>query len=296
MNFKTFVKKNNLGNLEKKAAFKNITTMKVGGKIKYLFYPNSIDNLRLGLGYIKKNRLKYFFIGNGSNVIASDKYFDGIVISGKYLPQTINTDKSIINVSAFYDLRKLVNYTVGRNIDTFTKLAGIPATLGGALFMNASANNCSIYDELISITYLENFEVKIKLREEIDFDYRKTEFMKSDSIILEAKFNVVKKDNILSEYHELLKKRKESQPILFPNSGSIFKNFNNKKAYEVIKDINLAGYKKGNAQISHKHSNFIINTGNAKAKDIYNIIQKAKKKAKKYNRELKEEVILLNFK
>ncbi len=295
MNFKKFVKKNNLGNIDKNGSFKDITTMKVGGKIKYLYYPNNVDNLRLAIGFIKKTGLKHFIVGNGSNIIASDKKFDGVIISSKYLPHTINTDNNIINVSAFYDLRKLVNYTVGRNIDTFTKLAGIPATIGGAIFMNASANNFSIYDNLINVTYLENFEIKVKTKEEIDFDYRASEFMKKDCIILEAKFKVIKKEGLLTEYHDLLKKRNDNHPMLFPNSGSIFRNFNNKKAYEVIKDINLAGFKKGNAQISHKHSNFIINTGNAKSKDIYNIIKIAKKKAKKINRELKEEVILLNF-
>lgn len=296
MNFKRYVYKNNLGTINKKEYFKNLTTMRVGGKIKYLYYPNSVDSLKQSIYFLNKKKIKYIFIGNGSNIIASERFYDGVVICSKNLPHTVNIDRDIITVTAFYDLRRLVSFTVSRGINTFTKLAGIPATVGGAIFMNASANSLCISDHLVSVVYLKNNTIYTKKKEEIDFAYRHSEFQENNCIILEASFKVIKKDEVLVDYNNCLLKRKQTQPLIFPNSGSIFRNNNNKKAYEIIQELKLAGYCVGKAQVSLKHCNFIINTGRAKGEEIYRIIKKVKRKAKRKNYLLKEEVILFNFK
>lgn len=296
MNFKKFVYKQELGNIKRNEYFKNITTMKVGGKIKYLFYPNNVNCLKEAICYLNENKIKYIFMGNGSNIIASDNFFNGVVISSKFLPHTMNIDNDVISVTAFYDLRRLVSFTVSRDIDTFTKLAGIPATIGGAIYMNASANNCAISENLIDVTFIKNNKIYTRKKEDIKFDYRHTEFMDNNCIILEASFKIIKKVGLIKEYNSYLEKRRNSHPTIFPNSGSIFRNLNNKKAYEVIKEIDMAGYTKGRAQVSMKHCNFIINTGNAKGNDIYKIINLIKKLAFKKQYNLREEVILFNFK
>lgn len=296
MNFKKYIKKNNYGTINTKEYFKNLTTMRVGGRIKYLFYPSSVDNLISVINYLQENKMKYLFLGNGSNIVASEKYYKGVVISSRDLPHTVNIDNDIVTVSAFYDLRRLVNFTVSKNINSFIRLAGIPATVGGALYMNASANNMSISDNLISVTYICDSKVYTKFKDELLFSYRHSEFTNSGCIILEATFKVIKKDNLLDEYNSYLIKRKQTHPLIFPNSGSIFRNNNNKTAYKIIDELNMAGFTKGRAQVSVKHCNFIINTGRARGEDIYKIINIIKKKAKKKNYYLKEEVILFNFK
>lgn len=296
MNFKKYISINEYGVVKKNEYFKSLTTMRVGGKIKYLYFPNNVDNLIEVIKYLDENKIKYLFIGNGSNIIASERYYNGVVISSKNLPHTINIDNDILNVTAFYDLRRLVSFTVSKDINTFIALAGIPATVGGALYMNASANKMSISDNLISVTYIKNNKVYTKFKEELLFSYRHSEFTNSNCIILEANFKVIKKQNLIDEYNSYLLKRKKSHPLIFPNSGSIFRNNNNKSAYEIIDELNFRGFCIRGAQVSVKHCNFIINTGRAKASDIYKIINKIKKKAKKKNYILKEEVILFNFK
>lgn len=293
--FKRYIKKYNLGSV-KKEYFKNITTMKVGGKIKYLYYPNSISSLKKAIEYINNKEIEYIFMGNGSNIIASERKFKGVVISSKFLPKTLSIDKNQIRVTAFYDLRRLVSFCVSRDIDTFTNLAGIPATLGGAIYMNASANNQSISDHLVTVTYLIDNQIITKTKKELEFSYRTSEFQKNKAIILEAKFEIINKKNILVNYNNYLTIRKNNHPIIFPNSGSIFRNTKDKKAYEIIKELNLDGYTKGKAQVSMKHCNFIINIGDAKAEDIYKIINYIKKRAYINNYILQEEVILFNFK
>lgn len=296
MNFKKYINKNNLGNIKYKETFKNITTMRVGGKIKYLYYPSNVNALKDAITFLKENKIKYIFMGNGSNIIASERKYNGVVISSKYLPHTMNIEKDELTVTAFYDLRRLVSFTVSRDINTFTKLAGIPATIGGAIYMNASANNMAISENLISVTYLKNNKIYTKYKDNITFNYRYSEFMDQKCIILEARFKIIKKTGILVDYNNYLAQRREKHPIIFPNSGSIFRNLNNKKAYEVIKEIKMDGFTKGRAQVSMKHCNFIINTGDASGDDIYKIINKIKTRANKKKYNLKEEVILFNFK
>lgn len=293
--FKRYINKNNLGKV-KKGYFRNITTMRVGGKIKNIYYPNSITALKKAIEYLNKKHIKYIFIGNGSNIVASERTYNGVVICNNNLPKTLKIDKDVVKVTAFYDLRRLVNFCVNKNIDTFTQLAGIPGTVGGAIYMNASANNTSISDDLISVTYLHNNEIKHKTKEEIKFEYRYSDFQLDKYVILEAHFKIKEKEDIIIDYNKALESRKKNHPIIFPNSGSIFRNLETKKAYEVIKELNLQGYTKGKAQVSFKHCNFIINTGKAKGEDIYSIINLIKKKALEKSYVLKEEVILLNFK
>ncbi len=292
MRLKKFIKKNNIGSITNKEYFKNLTTLKVGGRIKYLVYPNSIDSLVQLIKYLSHKNIKYFIIGNGSNIVASDKVYKSVVINTKQLPQTLNIEDSIINVSAFYDLRRLVSTTVGKDISTFVELAGIPATVGGAIYMNAGAYNKQISTNLISVKVLVNNEIIEYNKEQLDFKYRYSIFHNNKAIILEAKFNIIKSNDCFIRYNTYLLKRKEDHPLLYPNCGSVFRNLEYMKAYEVIKELHLVGYTKGRAQISAKHCNFIINTSNAKGRDVYKIIKHVKKKS---NYKLKEEVILLNF-
>lgn len=296
MGISRYISKYHLGLVIKNKRFSELCSMKVGGKIKNLYYPNSIENLIKTLKYLKKRRKKYFILGNGSNVVASDKTYKNLVINGKHLIKGIEYEKDYFVVSAFMDLRIVIAKLVENQISTLTNLAGIPATVGGAIVMNAGAFKQCISDDLLWVRYIDNNLVVKKDISEISFYYRNSEFRRENVIILEAAFQIKRDSETRFIYRNILEKRREKHPLNYPNSGSIFRNGDSYFAYEIIRKINLVNYKIGGACFSDKHANFIININDAKAKDIYNLIILAKKRALFLeNVELKEEVILLNF-
>ena len=296
MGINKFISKNKLGLVFKDKRFSELTTMKVGGKIKLLYYPSTQENLIRVLEYLHKKRKKYFILGNGSNLIASDRTYYNLVINGKHLVKGIDFKEDYFIVSAFMDLRIVIAKLVEKQISTLTNLAGIPATVGGALVMNAGVFKMNISDNLLWVKYLENGKYMKKDIDEIRFSYRNSEFKKENIVILEAAFSIVKDVETMFIYRNILEKRRERHPLNYPNSGSIFRNCENFPAFELIKKINLDNYRIGGAKFSEKHANFIVNIDKAKAKDIYNLIILAKKRALIFeNINLNEEVILLNF-
>lgn len=296
MGINRFIVKRGLGIIIKNKKFSDLTTMKVGGKIKTLYYPNNLDSLLIVLDYLQKRHKKFFILGNGSNLIVSDKPYKNLVINGKHLIKSIEYYQDYFIASAFMDLRIIIAKLIKNQIATLTNLAGIPATLGGALVMNASAFKQSVSDNLLWVRYIDNGKVVKKDISELKFYYRNSEFKKENIIILEAAFKIIKEPESLFVYRNILEKRRQRHPLNYPNSGSIFRNGDDYFAYEIIRKINLVDYEVGGAKFSEKHANFIINFNNAKAKDIYNLIILAKKRALILeNIELREEVILLNF-
>lgn len=296
MGINRFIVKRGLGIIIKNKKFSDLTTMKVGGKIKTLYYPNNLDSLLIVLDYLQKSHKKFYILGNGSNLIVSDKPYKNLVINGKHLIKSIEYYQDYFIASAFMDLRIIIAKLIENQIATLTNLAGIPATLGGALVMNASAFKQSVSDNLLWVRYIDNGKVVKKDISELKFYYRNSEFKKENIIILEAAFKIIKEPESLFVYRNILEKRRQRHPLNYPNSGSIFRNGDDYFAYEIIRKINLVDYEVGGAKFSEKHANFIINFNNAKAKDIYNLIILAKKRALILeNIELREEVILLNF-
>lgn len=296
MNLTKYVSINGLGIVVNNKKFKDITTMKVGGRIKQLYYPNSLENLLDVIKYLRRNNKKYFVVGNGSNIIANDSNFKDIVICGKHLIKDLIYKDDYFIVSAFADLRKINISLLQQNISTFINLSGIPATIGGALYMNAGAFKSNISDNLVWVECIYEEKIIILKKEELNFSYRDSIFKNNNYIIINAAFKIIHEPNLMLKYNEINAKRKEIHPLEYSNSGSIFKNFDNMKAYKIIQKIGLVNYIIGNATFSDKHSNFIINKGNAKGKDIYRLIILAKKRAYVYEKIiLEEEVILLNF-
>lgn len=296
MGIRNYILNRRLGILIKNKKFSELTTMKVGGKINNLFYPQTLENLIEVVNYLDKRKKSYLILGNGSNIIASDKTYKNLVICGKHLVRQIEFHSDHFIVSGFMDLRVLVGKLIESNINTLTLLAGIPATIGGAIYMNAGANNYNISDDLLWVKFYYEGKIIKANKTELSFGYRDSFFKGKNIIILEAAFILKKDENAVDIYKQTLRRRKEIQPLNYPNSGSIFRNNDNIKAYQVIKDIGLVDLMMGGAKFSEKHANFIVNVNKAKAKDVFNLIQYAKEKAKKILQiELKEEVILLNF-
>jgi len=275
------------------------TTYKVGGIAKYFISPESIDELIKLVKYLKEKNIKYMILGNGSNTIFSSKTYDGVIINlSKINNMTIDGNK--INVEAGYQLIKLSIDAMNNNLSGLEFASGIPANVGGAIFMNAGAYKSDMSEVLEDVTFLdEDLNIKTLTKDELNFSYRHSLFQEKDYIIISA--NLVLSDGNKEEIKELMEKRKqrriESQPLEYPSAGSVFRNpAEDIYAGKLIEDLGLKGYSIGDAKISEKHANFIINTGNATGEDIKTLIDLVKNKVKeKYNIDLIVEQKFVNF-
>ncbi len=278
--FENFVYENCLGKIEKDKSFKDITTIKAGGKIKYLYYPKDISSLMKAYEYIIKNNLKYNIIGNGSNVLGFDDEYQGIIIYLKSLNEEYKIIDDKIFVTAFISSTKLASIFSKEGITTFKSLIGIPGLLGGAIYNNCGNQYGAISDNLLDVTYIDSHgNLIVRRRDELDFSYRHSTFHNFEGIIIGANFRVIKGEIDEDVYKRILNDRKLAQPIENPNMGSIFKNNRLFPAWRVIDSLNMRGYELNGAAVSMKHANFIINMKDAKSKDIFLLINLIKEKA-----------------
>ena len=269
------------------------TSYKTGGIAKYFVYPKTIQSLIELMDYIKKNNVKYFLLGNGTNIIFTDNFYDGIIINLKKI-KCLKIDKNLINVSSGYSLQKLVNEVSKNSLGGLEFASGIPGTIGGAIYMNAGAYGSSISDYLLDVTYLEDGIIKTVSKDKLKFGYRTSYFKKHKNIIiLSATFKLYSSDKnkIVNKIKEYTEKRIKSQPLEYPNAGSVFRNPENISAGALIEhNLNLKGYNVGDAYVSTKHANFIVNIGKAKSVDIIKLIKVIQKDARdKENIKLKLE-------
>lgn len=294
MDFTQYVYKNDLGQISIDKSFKDLTTIGCGGKIQTLYYPKNIDCLIRAYKFIKKNNLKYFIIGNGSNILASDLDYKGIVICLKKLPYFYKHKDDYIIVSAFYPTIKLANDLADLGLGDLSYLGGVPGLLGGAIFNNSGAYNKTISDDLISIKYIDTSgSIKNITVDKLNLNYRSSVFHYIEGIIIEAKIRVKKvqtKDLLILRKN----KRQETQPLEYKSMGSVFKNDNLIPSWKIIDSLNLRGFRIGDAQISTKHTNFIINLGHAKSSEIINLINLIQTRSRlEYGIELIPEITIL---
>lgn len=293
------VKKLNIGRLEKDISIKKLTTYKVGGVASVLIYPKNERKLVLLLKLIKQYNLSYKIIGNGSNLIFSDKAYEGVLIKLTELDQ-IEIFENKIRVGAGYSLMKLSRVALKHSLTGLEFAAGIPATVGGAIFMNAGAYKSDMGYIVQSIRVLTpDFKIIELENRELNFHYR-TSFLKThrDYICLEALIKLKKGDKILIDrvMRERLQRRIESQPLNYPSAGSVFRNPKDQFSGELIEKAGLKGFQIGGAMVSDKHANFIINKGNATAQDVKDVIFYTKEKVKeKYDVDLLFEQEFVNW-
>lgn len=288
----------NDGDIKENVSLKTLTTLKVGGISKYVFYPKNVTSLKKALTLFKENNINYKIFGNGSNIIPSDKIYDGVIIKLSSL-NNLKINDEVIEVEAGYSLMKLAKEVIKLGLSGLEWANGIPGTIGGAVYMNAGAYKQDMSFVLEKITALdENMNIVTLNKDELDFSYRYSRLMEENLICLSATLRLEKKDISLIE--EVVNKRKEkrmeTQPLEYPSAGSVFRNPFNDFAGRLVEECNLKGKQIGGAMISLKHANFIINKDNATGKDVLDLINLAKKEVKeKFNIELKQEQELFNF-
>jgi len=279
-------------------SLKKYNTYKVDTTCSFLVFPKDINELIEIIKELKKNKLKYIVLGNGSNVIFSMKHYDGVIIKLDNL-NNIEYNKNIVTVEAGYSLSKLALETIDKGLDGLTFAVGIPGCVGASTAMNAGAYNSDMSQVVKEVKVLnDNLEIITLKNKDLEYEYRDS-FLKRNKeyIVLLTTIELANNDTVAMKkiVDERRKKRIATQPLDMPNAGSVFRNPPNMYAGELIEKSNLKGFKIGDAEVSKKHANFIVNSGNATGQDIIKLINKIKKEIKdKYNVELKLEQIIID--
>ena len=252
----------------------------LGGPAKVIFKPNDLNELSFFLKNIKGNE-KIQIIGAGSNTLVRDGGFDGIIIKlGKPFSRISLFDKNTIIAGTSALDRTVSNFALENSLTGFEFLSCIPGTIGGGIRMNSGCYGEEISKIIISVQAIDlNGNLRIIKSSDINFFYRGCS-IENNLIFISATFKG-KKDNkikIKEKIDTLVNKKKMDQPSKIKTCGSTFKNPKNMKAWELIKESGCEGMSVGDAFISSKHCNFFVNKGNAKSKDLENLINKVKKK------------------
>jgi len=247
------------------------TTFKIGGLARYFFVAESSDDLIEAVKFAKSKKLSFYILGGGSNVLVSDKGFDGLVI--KILNTRYEIRNTKIMAEAGTNLETLVAASVKSGLTGLEWAVGIPGTIGGAVKSQTSAFGCDILETVKSIKESDGVILSVEL---------------------ELKKGVQKKsEQLIQEY---LRKKKKTQPLEYASAGCIFKNPQGQFSGQLIEKCGLKGKQIGQAMVSKKHANFIVNISNAKAEDIVMLIKLIKKSVKeKFNIDLEEEIQYLGF-
>lgn len=276
-------------------------TMKVGGPCDVLVEVRTIDDIKNTIKFAKENNIKYYILGNGSNVFATDKGYRGIIIKiAKYFSD-YNVDGEFVTVTSGMGMPRLSMICYKESLTGMEFACGIPGTVGGGVRMNAGAYGSQMDTVVYQTKYLDqDGEIKVISLDEHEFGYRHSFFADHpEFIILETTFKLKKGNQ--EEIKEIMDKnnnaRREKQPLEYANSGSTFKRPEGYFVGKMIDESNLKGYSVGDAEVSTKHGGFVINKGNASAEDLMALIKHVQKVIKEnYNIDLETEVIIIGEK
>ena len=274
----------------KKESMAEHTTFKIGGPADFICEPDSVSSLKDLLAFCRKNSVPYFVLGNGSNLLVSDNGIEGIVISLKRFENVTLENAFDIRCDAGVRLSHLCSVALQNELSGLEFAWGIPGTVGGAIYMNAGAYNSEISAVLKECTYIDESGNTVQADVSgLDFGYRKSIFSDSEKVIINAVFRLTheNRDIIQSRMDDLLRRRKEKQPLEYPSAGSTFKRPTGHFAGALIEKSGLKGTSVGGAEVSEKHAGFIINKGNATCRDVLSLISKVKEEVF-----LKESVVL----
>ena len=287
------------------------TSFKVGGPARYFAKVESIEDQKAAFALAREKELPYFILGNGTNLLVSDKGYDGVVITlaGKF-SEIQDLGNGAFKVGAATPLGRFARSAMKLGFAGIHKLAGIPGTLGGAIYMNAGAYGQEIGSCCTTVTTIDaEGNLRERPANECGFGYRQSAFQSARETIVTATFQLPAAAaegktvaDLEAELAECMAKRKASQPLNMPNAGSTFKRLNVGAADTpqqiapgyYIEQAGLKGYRIGGAEVSTLHANFIVNAGGATAKDILDLSEYVQQKvAEKFGIQLKREIILL---
>ena len=271
----SYIRKNNIGTIKENVKLSNSTTYKVGGTARLFVWPKTVEKLILLLEKLNKENVKHKVLGFGSNVIFSDKDYDGVIIKLDSFDK-IKINDTIVKVGAGVSLVKLSYKVAKLGLSGLEFASGIPGSIGGAVFMNAGAYKSDMGYIVSEVKVLTpDLKVKTLYNKDLDYKYRSSFLQRNpDYICLEA--TLVLRHANKCEIKEVMERRRQkrliTQPLEYPSAGSVFRNPENDFAGRLIEECGLKGYKIGGAQVSEKHANFIVNESGATASDVRNLI------------------------
>lgn len=260
---------------------KRHTTFRIGGPADFFLLPSTVDEVRGILEICREEELPYFILGNGSNLLVSDKGYRGVIIQLYRNFSNISVEGNEICASSGALLSQIAAAARNASLTGFEFAGGIPGTLGGAVFMNAGAYGGELKDVLKeAVVMTEQGEILTLPVEKLDMGYRTSRIKKAGYLILEARLVLEQgdMDKIRDITKDLTEKRVSKQPLEYPSAGSTFKRPEGYFAGKLIMDAGLRGYQVGDAQVSEKHCGFVINKGNATAADVLTLIENVREK------------------
>lgn len=262
---------------------KKHTTFRIGGPCDIFVKPRSIEEIRQIIEVVKENKVPYYVVGNGSNLLVSDDGYRGVIINLFNNFSDITVEGNTITASAGALLGKIGYIALKNSLTGFEFATGIPGTLGGAVVMNAGAYGGEMKDVLSEVTVLTKEGELLTLKaDELELGYRTSIIAKKDYIVLEGKIQLKpgEPDKIKAVIDDLAFRRRDKQPLEYPSAGSTFKRPKDNFAGKLIMDAGLRGYTSGGAMVSDKHCGFVINKGDATCEDVIKLTDHVKEEVK----------------
>lgn len=268
----------------------NKTTFKIGGKAKVFAEPEDCNSLKMLLKFCVEKDMKFFVLGGGSNIVFTDGIFDGVVVSmlrlnSIFMEKSDKDGKVKVLCGAGCTMAQLVNFCTEKGLSGVQQFAGLPGTVGGAVFMNARCFDREISDVFDSAEYLDldDFQVKTVSYSEKDWAYKVSPFQPSGKIVFSVGVIVMEssqeeKESLVLENKKYINERKSKGHFDYPSAGSVFRNNRDfgKPSGAIIDECALKGLRIGNAQVAPFHGNFIINLGGALQEDVKKLVEKVK--------------------
>lgn len=261
---------------KKDVPLKAYTTFKTGGNASAMIFPKDTQTLSEYLKGLYENGIRPFFLGNGSNLLVSDKGFDGVVIHTGGFDKIELSDGGEVKCGAGVSLMRLCRFCLENSLTGLEFAFGIPGSVGGAVYMNAGAYGGEMKDVILSVSHIDTEgHIGSFGADELDFSYRHSIYSGKGYLITDAVLKLSKGsfDEIKRSMDDYLSRRKSKQPLEYPSAGSTFKRPVGHFAGALIEQCGLKGKSIGGAQVSEKHAGFIINKDDAAAKDITDLIK-----------------------
>ncbi|WP_305768143.1 UDP-N-acetylmuramate dehydrogenase [Candidatus Epulonipiscium viviparus] len=273
------------------------TSFKIGGPARVLVKPAGMDEIARIINVCKSRNVKYYILGRGTNILANDKGYDGVIILLSENFSEVSISGNVITAAAGAKLSNVAQLARENALTGFEFAHGIPGTIGGAVAMNAGAYDGEMKDVVVTaVVLMPNGEQKTLSNEELELGYRTSVIVKEGLVVLSAAIELKKasKDEISNKMKDFGQRRRDKQPLNYPSAGSTFKRPTGYFAGKLIEDANLSGFRIGDAMVSDKHCGFVINVGNATFEDVTKLIEEVKKRVfEKFGVMLEEEVKIL---
>ena len=276
------------------------TTYRIGGPARFFVQVGSIGALTKLIEACQDSSVPWLVVGRGSNLLVADAGYDGVVIAlcRDFRYCRFDSERSCFCVGAGFSLSSLVQEAYTRNLAGLEFAVGTPGSVGGALRMNAGSRDRWLGQQVQSVTvYEEGIGLRRLLKDDLAWGYRRSPFT-PEQVLLECEIAVEPADPVYirSKMDGSLARRRRTQPLGIPSCGSVFRNPEGASAGELIEQLGLKGLTRGGAQVSTVHSNFIVNTGNATAQDVFDLICAVRiKVSQAYGIELQPEVRFVGF-